>query len=153
VNELSNEQREALETRAIQKFRDFIDYLKIISDPKITTDLKNHSKGLAMDLFVSDSTTVTDSSFKNTTNSMVLSAYLEKISIHKKSLVFLVEETHFQKPTEEDTRNNLIGVVNSRLIANGKKISKRVDVFLIDIAKSFGDSTLSTNEVRLGNIY
>ena len=157
--ELTTEQLEALQLRAIQKFQDFTDYLKIISDNDVDDDLKKHSVQLALDLFINDTITISNSdmlsnvdSSKITTTS--LTAFIDSIHQDTGSLIFITVNTNkFIQPLTIDSTNNYTGIIESSFLVNGKETIKKIDVHLIDIQKEFGETNQTILEVRLGNIY
>ena len=152
-NKLTAEQKEAFQQRAIQKFKDFTDYTKIISDPNVDVDLKEHSFQLALELFVNDSTFLTDSIIAKSTNNILLKDFLTKIKSRKKSLFINLRTIQFSDPIELDSLNVYKGIIETSFTLKKKPITKKVEVYIITIEKEFGDKKQLVNEVRLGNIY
>ena len=153
VSYLSDEQKEAFQLRAIQKFQDFTDYLKIISDPEVDNNLKEHSIQLALELFVNDSILLTDSVITGKVEDIELRDYLKKIKSSKKSIYISAQSILFSEPLTLDTLGNYRGKINVSLKVNGGKLNKNINVCLIKIEKYFGKNEESIKEVRLGNIY
>ncbi|PCJ28059.1 MAG: hypothetical protein COA97_01935 [Flavobacteriales bacterium] len=150
---LSKEQLKAFEERAIQKFYDFTDYVKIISDPKVSIDLKDHTKLLATELFKTDSFNL-DSSNLPHFNSISIRLYLElaKLSI-KPIYITPVGVVVTEKLELDSIKGNYTGLIETSIIVNGKKENYKIDIYLIELNKSFGNNTERIREVRLGNIY
>ncbi|MBL4594670.1 MAG: hypothetical protein JKX68_12775 [Flavobacteriales bacterium] len=151
--ELTSEQKEAFQLRAIQKIEDFIDYLRIISDPKVNNDLKEHSYQLALGLFINDSTFFSDSAITNPSNSIFLTDYLTKMKSRKNPFTVNIKNIQFSEKLELDSLNIYKGSMIMSLGIKQKTVVKNIDVHLLEIQKIFGDSTLAIMEVRLGNIY
>lgn len=151
--ELAAEQLEAFQLRAIQKFQDFLDYLKIISNPDVDNDLKEHSLQLAIELFMNDSTLITDSIITVSIDGIILKDYLEKIKSNKNPIFIGIEKIGFSEPLELDSLNNYKGKIEVSLKIKESAINKKVAVYLIQIEKSFGQHEVNINEVKLGNIY
>ncbi len=149
---LSKEQREAFELRGIQKFQDFIDYIKIISDKKVATPLKEHSLKLAMELFVNDSTMLTDSLLTDTNTSITVKSFLTKIKSNKRPITIKVNSIRFSMPIEADSLMNYKGNIEAILSFHGKKTSKNISVLLVNVKKDFGSIDKEITEIRLGNI-
>ena len=153
--ELTKEQIEAFELRAIQKFEDFTDYLEIISDPNIEDDLLHHSNMLVEELFINDS--ITNNSMgliwsyalfnKNKTDSLRSTKQnWPEIAIKTKSIEFINHLT-------QDSLSEYKGIMKTSYILNGKRMNTKIDVHIVNIDKLFGDKKQTVKEVRLGNIY
>jgi hypothetical protein len=149
----TNEQKGAFQLRAIQKFQDFIDYVKIISDQKVDDDFREHSMQLSLELFINDSTLFSDTSLTDTTDPVLLKSFLTDIQTNKKPIYIKVLSIDFATPINTDSINNYRGNIETTLKIYGEKTIKNVDVFLVKVQKDFGNKTQVINEVRLGNIY
>ncbi len=155
--ELTSEQKEAFQLRAIQKFHDLTDYLEIISDPAIEEDLVEHSRNLTEELFINDSIAKSSTgliwlyALFNSENADSLNRH-PKIN-HWPQIFIKTKNIEFITPLEVDSTNKYNGVMKAIFIVNGKKINNNIDVHLIEIEKFFGDSSQFITEVRLGNIY
>ena len=130
---LTNEQLQAFEVRAIQKFQDFTDYVKIISTNDVEKELINHSLNLMHEIFINDST---EMPFK----------------FHLKTNI-KIKKIKFSTPLMIDSIGSFNGIMEASLIINGKRAIKKIDIHLVKIEKTFGDNKQYINEVRLGNIY
>lgn len=158
---LSKEQQGAFELRAQQKFQDFLDYLKIVSNPKMDKGLVKHSEQLMKELFISDTITIYDADSilygtKNHNNPLPLFDYLKgyKQVSHKKEITSKVKSFSYTKSLQKDTLNNFYtGRLQAEMILNNKKTLKTVNIYLIETTKQFGDTELKSIEIKLGNIY
>lgn len=155
--ELTSEQLEAFQLRAIQKFYDLTDYMEIISDPGIEEDLIEHSLNLVEELFINDSITKSSTgiiwnyAFFNSANGDSLS---RTPLIKQWPQIFIKTKTiEFITPLELDSSNKYSGTMKASFIINGKKATNNIGVHLVEIEKFFGDSSQFITEVRLGNIY
>ena len=147
------EQKEAFQLRAIQKFQDFVDYIKIISNRKVDDGLKEHSIQLSTDLFINDSTLVNDSILNNTTKPIILNRFLTNIQTNNKPIYIKVKSIAFTTPIASDSLNSYKGNIEAKLRFYGNDVTKNIEVYIVEIKKDFGDNTQVINEVRLGNIY
>lgn len=150
---LTTEQKEAFQLRAIEKFEDFVDYLKIISDQKIDSELKQHSLNLALELFINDSTLFTDSILADTTEPMQLKSFLTTIQANKNPILINIESIKFISPIATDSLFNYQGNMEVVLNLHGKKLTKNVNVYLVEKKKVFGTINKEITEIGLGNIY
>ncbi len=158
---LSSEQQEAFQLRAKQKFQDFTDYLKIISNPKMDEDLKKHSQKLLVELFLSDSTTFSDSTnaffipFNPSKTTILLTDFYNTNSpiTIKKLLKVNSKSISFTNPIAKDSNNTYLGIMQADLIVNKKATTKTIEVYLVEIDKQFGETTQKAIEIKLGNIY
>ncbi|PJB15171.1 MAG: hypothetical protein CO118_04800 [Flavobacteriales bacterium CG_4_9_14_3_um_filter_32_8] len=150
---LTTEQKEAFQLRAIEKLEDFIDYLKIIADQKIDSELKQHSISLALELFINDSTLFTDSILADTTEAIPLKSFLTTIQTNKTPILVTIEAIKFTVPITADSLFNYQGNMEVILNIDGKKITKNVNVQLVEKNKKFGTINKEITEIGLGNIY
>ena len=157
---LTQEQLEAFELRAIQKFQDFTDYLEIISDKNVDTNLINHSLNLVEELFINDSVTIPSSDnilgYETLDREQaLLMQYLYDIPNIHHPLEFNIKTKSiiFSTPLKLDSTRKYNGILEASLIINGKKWNKNIDVHLIEVKKDFGKNSQTIKEVRLGNIY
>ena len=150
---LTTEQKEAFQLRAIEKFEDFVDYLKIISDQKIDSELKQHSLNLALELFINDSTLFTDSILADTTKPIQLKSFLTTIQANKNPILINIESIKFILPIAADSLFNYQGNMEVILNLHGKKLTKNVSVYLVEKKKVFGTINKEITEIGLGNIY
>ncbi|OFY97308.1 MAG: hypothetical protein A3K10_10525 [Bacteroidetes bacterium RIFCSPLOWO2_12_FULL_31_6] len=150
---LTTEQKEAFQLRAIEKFEDFIDYIKIISDQKIDYELKQHSINLALELFISDSTLFTDSILTDTTEAVPLKSFLTTIQANKNPILITIESIKFISPIAADSLFDYQGNMEVILNLHGKKLTKNVNVYLVEKKKVFGTINKEITEIGLGNIY
>ncbi len=141
---LNEEQLVVYQKRAEQKVRDFFDYVKIISNPDVEKDFKNHTKIVSENLFINDTTSVFDQS---------LGTYLDSLQTIEKQLIIIPEKLKTNIPLTKDSTAYYKGTLQSKLITNSGKQSKLIDFYLIEIEKDFGSSKQQTIEVKLGNIY
>lgn len=146
---LSEEQRDAFELRAIQKFEDFVGYVKIISDQKVDKNLIAHTMQQATELFVSDTTTIQDSLINNG-NAVQMNTYLQSLKKSKKPQNIIIDNSCFSSHLSEESFK---GTIEVYLTIKNKKIVKYVDVFLVEVNKNFGGQNEETIEIKLGNIY
>ena len=151
--ELTKEQKEAFQLRAIQKVQDFLDYVKIISDSKVDKRLKDHSAKLSIELFVSDSILITDSILTDSAVSVPLKNYLTVLKSKKTPVYIKTEKLHFSEPLTADSLNNYKGIIEAKIKIKGHSLTKNIEVFLTEIDKNFGENKKDITEVRLGNIY
>jgi hypothetical protein len=152
--EFTSEQLEAFQLRAIQKFQDFTDFIKMISDNKIDKDLREHSIQLSTELFISDSILITDSSLINKSESIVtLINFLKRIKPRSKPITAKTSLIEFIQPLTKDSSNFYTGVMDAVILIKGKNKNINIDVKVVEIQKEFGDSSQTTMDVRLGNIY
>ena len=159
--ELSEEQQKAYQLRAQQKFQDFLDYLKIVSDPKIDKGLIKHSEKLMKELFISDTVTFYDGDtilyeMIDHNNPLPLFDYIEdaKMVSHREAISSKIKITEFIKPLQKDSTDNLyVGKLQTEIILNKKSTTKTVDIYLVETTKNFGDTEQKTIEIKLGNIY
>jgi len=159
---LSNEQQEAFQLRAKQKFQDFLDYLKIVANPELDDDLVNHSEKLLKELFITDTVTFYDGdtilygTIDSSNNPIELFSFLEKGKFvsHREKITSKINSYKFVSPLEKDTTNNLyFGKLETDIILNKQNTIKTIDVYLIETKKQFGDTEQRTVEIKLGNIY
>ena len=158
---LSNEQQEAFQLRAKQKFQDFLDYLKIVSNPKLDDDLVNHSEKLLKELFISDTVTFYDGDTilyemvnHNSPIKLFNSLEKDKLVSHREEITSKINSYKFISPLEKDTTNSLyFGKLETDIFLNKQKTIKTIDVYLIETKKQFGDTEQRTVEIKLGNIY
>ena len=156
---LTTEQLEALQVRAIQKFQDFTDYIKIISDNDVDDNLKNHSVQLALDLFINDTITISSSDIyenldTNASTTISLAKFVNTLAHSSGLQIFItIKTSKFINPLRINSFNKYSGMIESTFLVNGKETSKKIDVQLIEIQKEFGENSQSIMEVRLGNIY
>ncbi len=154
IVELTTEQKEAFQLRAIQKFKDFTDYVKIISNPDVADDLKNHSILLTKELFSLNTNSETDSTLQVKYNETTLPLYLKLLESKTKIVNMIPKEVSFTKELQMDsTGTNYSGKMTTLILINGKKTTKNIEVHLVEILKQFGDSSQTITEIRLGNIY
>ena len=158
-NKLSKEQEEAFDLRSKQKFQDFLDYLKIVSNPKIDEGLAKHSEELLKELFISDTVTIfdNDSTFYIRTEQINepirLFDYLKRVS-QKEELTSKSFNVFFIEPLRFDSvKNNYTGKLTAEILINHKHTIKNVEISLIETTKQFGDTELKSIEIKLGNIY
>jgi hypothetical protein len=159
---LSPDQQEAFQLRAKQKFQDFTDYLKIISNPKMDKDLKKHSQKLLKELFLNDSITFSDTTnsfyipFNPNDSTPVMISDFHNINLlitFKRPLKISIQSISFTNLLATDSNNIYRGIMQAQLTVNKKNVSKNIDVYLIEIDKQFGETTQKTIEIKLGNIY
>jgi hypothetical protein len=159
---LTNEQQTAFQLRAKQKFQDFLDYLKIVSNPELDDDLVNHSEKLLKELFISDTVTFYDGdtilygTIDSNNNPIELFSFLKKgiLVSHREEITSKINSYRFVSPLEKDTTNNLyFGKLETDIIINKQKTIKTIDIYLIETKKQFGDTEQRTVEIKLGNIY
>lgn len=159
--ELSEDQQKAYQLRAQQKFQDFLDYLKIVSDPKIDKGLVKHSENLIKDLFINDTVTFYDGDtilyeMIDHNNPLPLFDYIENVKIvsHREAITSKIKTAEFVKPLKKDSTDNFYnGKLQTEIILNQKSVTKIVDIYLVETTKQFGDTEQKTVEVKLGNIY
>lgn len=159
--ELSKEEQEAYQLRAKQKFQDFCDYLKLISDKRITKDLHQHAQKMISELFIADTIQLSgnDSVFfspSDSLNSISLKRlvnYPFKTLPGKLPLTIQTKKLEFSSPLQSDSSNIIHGSLSVTFTANQKTHHKTVDVFLMETSKQFGEQSEKTIEVKLGNIY
>lgn len=147
--QLSEEQKEAFELRAIQKLEDFIGYLKIISDRKVDKKLVSHTVTQANELFVSDTITIQDSLI-NDGSPTLISNYLNALEKNANPLTISIGQSCFTTHLNTETYR---GTIETHLLIKTKELVKYVDVYLVEISKDFGGEQQKAVEVRLGNIY
>lgn len=152
IKDLNGAQRNAFEAKSIQKLQDFFDYLKIISDPEVSADLRNHSYNLALDLFVNDTVTVTDSLLQNGTP-IPIQKYLSSILVKKNKVTPLVYEVIVAEPLVVDSSETCNGKLNAKFSLRNQQLNKTIAIHLIEVNKTFGETNQKTIEVKLGNIY
>lgn len=152
IHQLNAAQLLAFKVRAKQKVKDFADYIKIISDPKVEKDFKTHSINLATELFISDTVLIKDSLLTNA-GGVPLIQYLNELSNAKKNTIIIPKKINFSDSFSIDSLNNYTGTIDTKFKLNGYLLHKKVDVYIIEIDKDFGDTTEKTIEVKLGNIY
>jgi|GEM_PF-3171280 len=133
--ELNEDQQKAYQLRAQQKFQDFLDYLKIVSDPNLDKGLVKHSEELMKELFISD-----------TLNYYSLDSVIVPDS-RVKNLTFI---TPLQKDSLYDY---FTGKLQVNMFIGKMDTSFIVNTHLIETNKQFGDTEQKTVEVKLGNIY
>jgi hypothetical protein len=151
---LSTEQQEAFQLRAIQKFQDFTDYLKIISNPKMDKDLKKHSQKLLKELFISDTITITDSSLIDPNETTIsLSRFILFVKDHPKIVNFKTNNITFTIPLNKDSTDSYMGVMETLIATKHNQKKIKINVHLIEIDKQFGETTQKAIEIKLGNIY
>jgi hypothetical protein len=150
---LTKEQKEAFQLRAIQKFQDFIDYIKIISNQKVDVTLRNHSLDLVLELFINDSILIKDSILTETSEFISIRSFLDHIQSLKKPFYIKIEKIGFSSPITADSLNNYTGTIETMLNINGNKAIKNVTVSLVVEKKKFGTIYKKVTEIRLGNIY
>lgn len=149
---LSPKQQKAFQLRAKQKFQDFTDYIEILSDKKVSSDLKQHSYQLAMDLFLNDSTTIVLNKEKQI--EIYLKEYLSLLMLNrKKSKNFEYQNIQFTENLKRDSLSKYYGTITFNTKPSNKKIFTTVDVYLIETKKQFGSTEEKTIEIKLGNIY
>lgn len=158
---LSKEQQEAFELRAQQKFQDFLDYLKIVSNPKMDKGLVKHSEKLMKELFINDTVTFYDGDtilyeMIDHNEPIPLFDYLEdsKLVSHREKIPSKINSFNFVNPLKLDSiSNNYRGKLEIDMILGKKATLKTVDIYLIETTKQFGENELKSIEIKLGNIY
>ena len=152
--ELTTEQLEAFELRAIQKFYDFTDFIKVISNNQIDKDLRAHSIQLSTELFISDSIQISDTTLMNKSELPVkLIDFLKRIKPRSNPISIQTISLDFTHPLNKDTSNNYSGIMESEIMIKNKIKKLTITVNVIEIQKDFGENSQSVMEVRLGNIY
>ena len=160
--ELTEEQLMAFESRAIQKFKDFTDYIKILYNPKVDDNMTKHSLNLALELFKNDSILIKDTnlieSFADVHHigqPIYIIDFLNLLyfELHKKTIQVKVKSIELVKPLILDSTNSYNGLMKASLIIENERINLQVDIHLAKIQKDFGENSQSIMEVRLGNIY
>ena len=152
--DLTSEQLEAFELRAIQKFYDFTDFVKMISNNQIDKDLREHSIQLSTDLFINDSVLITDSSLIDKSESSVtLANFLNRIKPRSTPISVKTTSIEFAQNLTKDTNNIYTGSMYAIVLVNGKTKKINIVVELVEIQKEFGNNSQTITDVRLGNIY
>ncbi|MCB0400495.1 MAG: hypothetical protein KDD41_00275 [Flavobacteriales bacterium] len=159
--ELSHEEQDAYQLRAKQKFQDFCDYLKILTDKRINNDLQQHARKMIRELFVSDTVKLSgaDSVFFSTTDSLTEIPLKELIDLPYETipgqlpLVIHLKSMDFSSPLQSDSQIGYRGRLTVTFTAHQKSHQKNIDVFLVETTKQFGEYSEGTIEVKLGNIY
>ena len=147
--ELTNEQRSAYMQRAKEKFVDLIDYVNIISNKNLEPEFCEQAIELATELFSSDSVLIYDS--------LSVEQYLRNIYESEKRTKIQINELELHQAMESDSLGTYKGLlkVDMEMVENGVKtrMSRLVNVQLIEEEKDFGDHKERVQEVRLGKIY
>lgn len=159
---LTKEQQNAFQLRAKQKFQDFLDYLKIISDPKVDADLVTHSKQLMTELFINDTVSIIDTNnllyvpFNPSNYSPVLINDLytsNPLITFKRPIRINSEFLTFNEPLKKDSTGIFKGKMEVQIKTKKAKSIKSINFYLIETNKQFGNEKLKTVEVKLGSIY
>jgi len=158
---LSKEQQEAFELRAQQKFQDFLDYLKIVSDPKIDKGLVEHSENLMKELFINDSVTFYDGDtilyqMIDHNDPILLFDYIRdsKLVSHREKIESKINSFNVVSPLKLDSiSSNYVGKLEIDMVLNQKATLKTIDVYLVESTKQFAEEEQKTIEIKLGNIY
>lgn len=158
---LSKEQQEAFELRAQQKFQDFLDYLKIVSDPKIDKGLVKHSENLMKELFINDSVTFYDGDtilyeIIDHNDPILLFDYIRdsKLVSHREKIESKINSFNVVSPLKLDSiSSNYVGKLEIDMVLNQKATLKTIDVYLVESTKQFAEEEQKTIEIKLGNIY
>jgi len=159
---LSKEQQKAFELRAKQKFQDFLDYVQLISNPKMNKDLITHSNKLIKELFLNDSITLADTvnafyipfNLNNTPSILISDFYnTNPLITFNRPLKIKTKSISFTNPLTSDSTGNYKGVMQAEIVVNKKSTLKHIDVYLIETNKQFGAEEQKTIEIKLGNIY
>ena len=137
---ISNEQSDAFKVRAEQKVKDFFDYVKIISDPKVEEDFKIHALELASNLFASDTSTIKDSLLIEGTEATI-NEYLNNITTSKNSVIIIPKKIAFTQEFLADSTGSYSAIIQVKFIAKGKVSSKNLQIYLLETDKIIGDNT------------
>jgi hypothetical protein len=144
--ELSEEQQNAFQLRAIQKLEDFTDYVKLLSEADMDNDLKEHSRELIKQVFIHDSIAV----FSPDSN---LLSFIEEISAVSSPITFKTNKIEFSNPIAKDSLGSYTGEMKVIWEPLNDTNVNHVQVYLIELTKEFGETNQKTVEIRLGNIY
>ncbi|MEI7829810.1 MAG: hypothetical protein WCI31_08570 [Prolixibacteraceae bacterium] len=158
---ISEKSVHAFESKAEQKLTDLSDYLNILCDSSVDKSFKEQSKLMAINLFVSDTTTIchcltndTDLRKESIRNFLKAAKFTDSKKITLDS-IRVTEQLHF---TSEHRYKGLLAF--SRRIKNisakdtvwSVPASLQAEFFVSKIHKIFGKDTLQIWNLSLGNI-
>lgn len=136
---------DAFETRAIQKVKDFYNYLNIICNPQYDIQLRNAAKSQALDMFYSKESTVDGVKLESVLDSCVKSGKQATWQILQASTekVLILNKDH----------SGYDGSISFNLVVNsGAFTDKEVSIVLCKKAKKFGSDTKMVWTVLLNEI-
>lgn len=163
-NEVSPLGLEAFENRAIQKVKDFGDYITIISDTSVNAEFINQAKLMLLSMFVEDShIAIISNSNKDLTNQVKLKDFIDVLEQNQSTAFsFEFENIHISNMLSESDNNSYIGQVkctlntSSQLLINDipfpiSSYNTEVKITVKKISKDFGNTTREIWEVLLGD--
>ncbi len=156
---------EAFENRAIQKVKDFGDYIAIISDTSINSEFINQAKLMLLSMFKENSRIVIISnSNKDITNQIKLKDFIDIVEQnHSTAYTLKFENISISNALSERDNNSYIGQVKctlktfSQLLINqipfpSSSYKAEIKITVKKIPKDFGSTTREIWEVLLGDI-
>jgi hypothetical protein len=139
----------AYEIKSESKVNEFYNYLELLSDPKINTEMKAHTSAEALKLFQSTAITVSNIFDKANTN-IALKDFLEQVT-RQKNVKFKLEG--FSSHQDKHTATKQEWDLNYNLIINSKKTyTIRQKFFIVQEDKKFGNTTKKVWNTYLGDL-
>jgi len=135
-DQLSPENIEAFEELAIQKLRDFMDYLDIISNPDYESEFRSQALSMAEALFFEGE--IMDSLLTSNQGIINIETFLSEVSNQKHGVLTpKIKAVKVSKPFELEG-DELIGELSFDQKVNKQKVSRTVTIILKQTTKDFG---------------
>ncbi len=152
AEEITPDQLKAFETRAIEKLKDFADYILILSDSTYAEGFRINAKTQASKLFIE----LSEINLFDDQNDLTVETFLSTIKELKISRLEIIEPNILQ-PLHFTTKDHYKGLLSFKISISGDQFSntsltKTADFFLMKKQKSFGTHDMMVWEISLGDI-
>ena len=152
TDQMTEEKLEAFEVRAQQKLQDFADYLNILADTSIDSIFREQAIRQTLNLFASDSVTVTMDDQKKS-----IRTFLEDIRQQEGGKgKFDVAEIEVTTPLASTTPRQFSGVLSFQQTWSGEEApvaaTRQMHILVKKVEKSFGEEKKQVWEVFLGDM-
>lgn len=152
AEEITPDQLKAFETRAIEKLKDFADYILILSDSTYAEGFRANAETQASKLFIE----LSEINLFDEQNNLTVENFLSTIKELKISRLEIIEPNILQ-PLHFTTKDHYKGLLSFKISISGDQFSnpsqtKTADFFLMKKQKSFGTHDMMVWEISLGDI-
>jgi spore coat protein CotF len=147
---LSSKAIEAYGVKSEARVNEFFDYLELLSDPKLNTDMKAHTIAETLKLF-NDETIVMDNIFIKTNDAISLKELLKQVASQKKKCSFKV--TGFSWIPQKEVQNFQQWLVTYELLQDNRApLHVTQEFFIVYEDKQFGKTVMKVWNTYLGKI-